>query len=606
MPSPLERPLARIVLACTLLMCPGLAQTPPVPTSMETPPVPTPSTPIQARAPLEFRTPARAALDALPFAPLRLGNAAQDFLERWSSKPLLSLEAQKQRTFILTYHDVIPDRNMKGAVWFDVTVDELEAQISSLRERGATFITLEQLYRHLALGETLPKKAVALTFDDNYVGFFNYGYPILKKYNIPFAMFPHTAYVGSQVGRPKMTWEQLRSVQKDGLMTLGSHSVSHPLDLGKLTDEQQLEELLESKKTLEQKMGFEIPWVSYPNGAFSQRTLELAHQVGYRMGFTEVWSSAQAAPNLLGVPRYIDTQLERGWQDAENGRKIAAVTSLELRATPVRLTQVRLEGVSLALIEGGRPQSLLTSGRRGVREFVQAVGAKAGINGSFFTDALVASNDNTMIGPVLTRSLEGAHEPIFKAEENPGLLERVQQRPLVLWSRDRLMMVPFQPESMNSREGLERLLPGVTDAFLAGAWIVHGGLPRDAAQLEPFAPRDAEDRRPRVFLGLTRDGKIVLGASTSAASTEMLARAASSAGVEEAVLLDSGYSTSLVFGQQIVAVGRKRAKQPSRLVPHAIVLLDEPLPDAIPTAVAPTDAPSLDATSTDGGATSSR
>jgi len=532
---------------------------------------------------------------------LRVGAAAQDFLERWSSKPLLSLESQKQRTFILTYHDVIPDRSMKGAVWFDVTVDELEAQISSLRERGASFITLEQLYRHLALGETLPEKAVALTFDDNYVGFFNYGYPILKKYNIPFAMFPHTAYVGSGVGRPKMTWEQLRTLEQGGLMTLGSHSVSHPQDLGKLTDEQQLEELLKSKKTLEEKMGLEIPWVSYPNGAFSAHTLELAHQVGYRMGFTEVWSSAQAAPNLLGVPRYIDTQLERGWKDAENGRKTAAVVNLKLRPTPVRLTQVRLEGVSLALIEGGRPQSLLTSGRRGVREFVQAVGAKAGINGSFFTDALVASNDNTMIGPILTRSLEGAHEPIFKAEKNPGLLERIGQRPLVLWSRDRFMMVPFQPESMNSREALERLLPGATDAFLAGAWIVHGGLPRDAAQLEPFAPRDAEDRRPRVFLGITRDGRVALGASTSPASTEMLARAASSAGVEEAVLLDSGYSTSLVFGQQIVAVGRKRAKQPSRPVPHAIVLLDEALPDAVLK-----NAALKDAISTDVGGTSSR
>lgn len=601
MPSPLERPfsptlLVRTILACTLLMYPSLAQTPPVQISVETPSIPTPSKPTELRASLEFRTPARAALDALPFAPLRLGNAAQDFLESWTTPPLLNLEAQKQRSFILTYHDVIPDRSMKGAVWFDVTVDELEAQLSSLRERGATFITLEQLYRHLALGEKLSKKAVALTFDDNYLGFLNYGYPILKKYNIPFAMFPHTAYVGSQVGRPKMTWEQLRTLEQGGLMTLGSHSVTHPEDLGKLTDEQQLEELLKSKKTLEEKMGLEIPWVSYPNGAFSDRTLDLAHRVGYRMGFTEVWSSVQAAPNLLGVPRYIDTQLERGWRDAENGRKTAAVTDLELRPTPVRLSQVQLEGVSLALIQGGWPQSLLTSGRRGVREFVQAVGAKAGINGSFFTDALVASSDNTMIGPILTRSLEGAHEPIFKAERNPQLLERIQQRPLVLWNSTRFMIVPFQPESMNSLEALERLLPGATDAFLAGAWIVHGGLPRDAAQLAPFAPRDAEDRRPRVFLGITRDGKVVLGASTSPASTEMLARAASSAGVEEAVLLDSGYSTSLVFGQQIVAVGRKRAKQPSRPVPHAIVLMDKALQIA----------PSTSAASTDAGTTSSR
>ena len=570
----LERTFSRFLLMGVLLLSGGLAQTPVLElASLE--PLPVAKVPSSAAKPImEFRTPARAVLDAQPFAPLRLEAVVRDVLERWKDKPLLHLNAQKQRTLLLTYHDVIPDRSFKGAVWFDATTAELEGQIASLKQRGASFITLEQLYRHLAHGEILPEKAVSLHFDDNYLGFMQYGYPILKKYGIPFAMFVHTNYVGSAVGRPKMNWEQLRVLEREGLMTVGSHSASHPAELGALSEVKQLEELLKSKVALEQNLGHEVPWVSYPNGSFSTKTLEAAHKVGYRMGFTEEWKSAEAAPDLLGVPRYINTQLERGWKDAENGRKVAAVTQLELRPTPVRLSQTWLEGVNLALIQGGSPMSLLTSGRRGVGEFMHAVGAKAGINGSFFTDALIASNDNTMIGPLLTRSLEGARQVIFRPEENPGLLSRIQQRPLVLWSRNQFMMVPFQPDSMNTRAALERLLPGVSDAFLGGAWIVHKGLPRSADQLEPFVPGDGWERRPRVFLGITRDGKMALGASTSAASTEMLARAASSAGVEEAVLLDSGYSTSLIFGKQIVAVGRARAAQPSRPVPHAIVLMD--------------------------------
>lgn len=55
-------------------------------------------------------------------------------------------------------------------------------------------------------------------------------------------------------------------------------------------------------------------------------------------------------------------------------------------------------------------------------------------------------------------------------------------------------------------------------------------------------------------------------------SSERFAQALATAGLQEAVLLDSGFSTSLVFDGKIKVSGHSRADHPSRPVPHAIVI----------------------------------
>jgi len=82
-------------------------------------------------------------------------------------------------------------------------------------------------------------------------------------------------------------------------------------------------------------------------------------------------------------------------------------------------------------------------------------------------------------------------------------------------------------------------------------------------------------------------GHIVLGASTESATSEMVAKAAAEAGVQEAVLLDSGFSTSLVYGEDVKASGHSTETIPSRPVPHAIVLLGALDPITAPSAFPP-------------------
>lgn len=221
----------------------------------------------------------------------------------------------KDPILILAYHDVIVRRD-KSSVWFDCTVDELKAQIKKLKSAGATFISVRDVANHMRNGVPLPKRSVAITFADNYEGFYRLGWPVLRNENIPITMFVHTGHVGSQKGRPKMTWAMLQELGKNRLFTVGSQTVSHPADLTKLSAESLKKEFNQSRATLIQQVKLcYIDVIAYPNGKFDVKVTEQAKRSGYAMGFTETQEPTNKARNAWSVSRYVHTELEQGMRE---------------------------------------------------------------------------------------------------------------------------------------------------------------------------------------------------------------------------------------------------------------------------------------------------
>ena len=230
----------------------------------------------------------------------------------------------------------------------------------------------------------------------------------------------------------------------------------------------------------------------------------------------------------------------------------------------------REKGVPFILIEGGVAQTRRSALRCGVDALVRQAGAQAGVNGTFFADARVQGTDNVLIGPSLCGNESQA---VFNREDNAPALAG---RPLVLLSPGRTRILPYDPSTTADQPALAALLPGLTDAFLGGVWLVHDGVAADQARLDGFHVHDAEDPRRRAFFALMPDGRLALGATTYVATSKELARALAAAKVQEAVLLDSGFSTSLVYGKKILVTGHTSPGIPSRPVPHALVLFGKP------------------------------
>lgn len=215
---------------------------------------------------------------------------------------------------VLTYHDMVPRRDGR-ALWFDCTPKELEDQLDFFQKRGASFVSIAQVEAQVRQGRRLPKNAVAITFADNYEGFYRYALPILRRRKIPVTMFVHTDFVGNRNGRPKMTWEQLKELDREGLVTIASQTRSHPADLRTLSDAQLEKEFRGSKEVLERQLGHEVPYLAYPNGKYNFRVAKAAEAAGYRLAFTEALKPINQAPNRFMIPRYVHTKYKRAWSD---------------------------------------------------------------------------------------------------------------------------------------------------------------------------------------------------------------------------------------------------------------------------------------------------
>jgi peptidoglycan/xylan/chitin deacetylase (PgdA/CDA1 family) len=135
----------------------------------------------------------------------------------------------------------------------------------------------------------------AVTFDDGFISVVDNALPVLEKLGIACTIFVPSGSLGT---RPKWikpshedgqeivaSAELVRELAAHPLVRIGSHSVSHP-DFRRLDDAQAVEEFTASKQALEQVTGREVTTFSFPHGAYTHHSLELARQCGYSQVFT--------------------------------------------------------------------------------------------------------------------------------------------------------------------------------------------------------------------------------------------------------------------------------------------------------------------------------
>ncbi|HET6382052.1 MAG TPA: polysaccharide deacetylase family protein [Armatimonadota bacterium] len=481
---------------------------------------------------------------------------------------------------VIMYHDVVPSK----LVWFDMTTPEFARQMDDLSAAGAHPITLDELYAHLLSNKPVPDRSIVLTFDDCTLGQFTYALPILEQHHFPATFFVQTGYVGKTTGKRHMTWDDLRAAEKTGLITVESHTITHPEDLTKLSDAALKREFTVSKTVLEQKLGHPILFLAYPSGNCDSRVAEAARNAGYLAAVTmdRGWTACPAQSYYL--PRFAPP-------------RVADVIAAWTQNGPVEPPLPRLISVLDATLEmgtftgGNTPVEWLAGGdlttetlhtRKTVGEMALAVGAQAALNGTFFADARVQSNGSAMVGPTLS-SIGSVYEPVTPSDE-----KRIVGRPLVMFGDHRCLILPYEPHLGGSLEDLKFLMPDVKDAFLAGGWVVHYGAALSRDEIAAWSSNDANDPRHRAVVGVDGLGRYLLAATQESVSTREVATALQAMGVQEAFLLDSGFSTSLIWQNHVLVSGHARKDVPSRPVPHALFLMGKVAPDAPP---APPDSP---------------
>lgn len=201
---------------------------------------------------------------------------------------------------VLYYHSV------KESADNEVTIkpEMLREQLKYIEDEGYTTLTIKQLRDYILNNSPIPNKSILITFDDGYMDNYSNAFPILKEFNMTATIFS----IASELdGSYYLSKEAIKEMCDYGI-DFESHTVTHP-HLNKLQYDKQLEELIQSKKTLEGITGKEITSIAYPFGDFDDNSIKAAKEAGYSLGFTTKLGLSDRNDNPLTLDRiYISSE----------------------------------------------------------------------------------------------------------------------------------------------------------------------------------------------------------------------------------------------------------------------------------------------------------
>jgi len=215
---------------------------------------------------------------------------------------------QRRRVTILVYHKLTPE-----------TADR---HFEALRRRYNIISLADYMAYRADAHKQLPPKPLIVTFDDGHQG--NYALrPILEKHGIRVTLFLCSGLVGTnrhfwfetemsndvrqglkrvadgerletlaglgfsetaeQPTRQALSVSEIEEMKP--IVDFQSHTVYHPL-LPQCSDPRAFDEISHSKLQLEDKFGFSIYALAYPNGDYSAREIAAAEKSGYQCALT--------------------------------------------------------------------------------------------------------------------------------------------------------------------------------------------------------------------------------------------------------------------------------------------------------------------------------
>jgi len=148
-----------------------------------------------------------------------------------------------------------------------------------------------------------------ISFDDGYEEVYALFEEFFKPRSIPITIFVTTGYIGKSaewdyMPRPArhLDSEQLKMLAASELVTIGSHTISH-VDLSAVSKGRMINEIVDSKNNLEDLLGREIKYFSYPFGRFNRSVVDEVVKAGYKAAFCGVPFRRYAQNKLFQIPR---------------------------------------------------------------------------------------------------------------------------------------------------------------------------------------------------------------------------------------------------------------------------------------------------------------
>lgn len=205
---------------------------------------------------------------------------------------------------------------------FDDQLRDFERMISRLKRQGR-FIDTETCIDMLRGKKEIDGRYFHLSFDDGFRNNFTNALPILQKHEIPAMFFVPSSLIGADWETTKayclettkynaviemLTWEDIKHMVSLGY-EIGSHTKTHARFSEISQSAQKLEdEILGSKLELENNLGQECKYISWPYGTRTdadESSLSMARSAGYQACFGAYRGTmVPGKTDLFTIPRH--------------------------------------------------------------------------------------------------------------------------------------------------------------------------------------------------------------------------------------------------------------------------------------------------------------
>jgi peptidoglycan/xylan/chitin deacetylase (PgdA/CDA1 family) len=165
----------------------------------------------------------------------------------------------------------------------DITVTEFKKLMNSLKETGFEAINATQLADFLDTNAPIPQRSVVLTYDDRHrAEAFEHFRPYYDQWGWPVI----NGWISAFGGEDQFLQENV-AVSAEGWVDYQAHGVIHNVNIVPgSTDEFIYSELQGSIDNIQKYFGKTPIAYIWPGGGFTPRGVEVAREVGYRVGFT--------------------------------------------------------------------------------------------------------------------------------------------------------------------------------------------------------------------------------------------------------------------------------------------------------------------------------
>ncbi len=190
----------------------------------------------------------------------------------------LNLDVNEVNIPILMYHS-ISDSDPGNTLL--VPISQFEEQVKWLKEEGFTPMLLGDVVQAFNTGK-VPRKPIAMTFDDGYADNYTDAYRILKQHSMKATFFIITDKMDDDSWY--MNSDMLKEMSNYG-MGIENHTSRH-IEFTNISRADKALIIEEGIKTIKEKVGVESKFVCYPVGKYDEETIEVEKELGIKAAVT--------------------------------------------------------------------------------------------------------------------------------------------------------------------------------------------------------------------------------------------------------------------------------------------------------------------------------